>query len=100
MKYRVSFPTQSLEDKFYKMLVKLPRKIQDAIMESASSFSENPYPQGRNILKKLTPPLKLIQYTAQYRLRIGNYRILYDVDERKRIVWVFALRKRGEDTYK
>lgn len=100
MKYRVSFPTQSLEDKFYKVLVKLPRKIQDAIMEAASNLSENPYPQGRNIFKKLTPPFKLIQYTAQYRLRIGDYRILYDVDEKKKIVWIFVLRKRGEDTYK
>lgn len=100
MKYRVLFPTPSLEDKFYKMILKLPRKIQDAIMEAAGSLSEDPYPQGKNIFKKLTPPLKLIQYTAQYRLRIGNYRILYDVDEKKKIVWVFALRKRGEDTYK
>lgn len=100
MKYRVLFPSSSLEDKFYKVLIKLPRKIQDAIMSAAGSFSKNPYPQGKNIFKKLTPPLKLIQYTAQYRLRIGNYRILYDVDETKKIVWIFTLRKRSEDTYK
>lgn len=100
MKYRVLFPTLSLEDKFYKLLVKLPRKIQDVVMETTSSLSENPYPEGKNIFKKLTPPLKLIQYTAQYRLRIGKYRVLYDVDEAKKIVWVFALRKRSEDTYK
>ena len=100
MKYRVLFPTPSLEDKFYKVLAKLPRKLQDAIMEAAASLSENPYPQGRNIFKKLTPPLKLIQYTAQYRLRISDYRILYDVDEAEKIAWIFVLRKRGENTYK
>lgn len=100
MKYSVLFPTLSLEDKFYKMLLKLPRKIQDAVMEATSGLGENPYPQGKNIFKRLTPPLKLTQYTAQYRLRIGDYRVLYDVDEKKKIVWVFALRKRGEDTYK
>jgi mRNA-degrading endonuclease RelE of RelBE toxin-antitoxin system len=98
MKYRILFPKQSLEDKFYKILLKVPRKIQGAIMEATSNLSENPYPQGKNIFKKLTPPLKLAQYTAQYRLRIGNYRILYDVDEMRKIVWVFALRKRGKDT--
>ena len=100
MKYRVLFPTQSLEDKFYKLLVKLPRKMQNSIMETTGYLSENPYPQEKNIFKKLTPPIKLTQYTAQYRLRIGDYRVLYDVDEAKKTVWVFALRKRGEDTYK
>lgn|SRR3989338_9418438 len=100
MKYRVLFPTPSLEDKFYKLLARLPRKIQDAIMEAAASLSQDPYPQGKNIFKRLKPPVKLIQYTAQYRLRIGDYRVLYDVDERGKIVWIFMLRKRGEDTYK
>ena len=100
MKYRLLFPTRSLKDKFHKVLLKLPRKIQDAIMDATAGLAENPYPQGKNIFKKLTPPLKLVQYTAQYRLRIGDYRVLYDVDETKKIVWVFVLRKRGEDTYK
>jgi len=100
MKYRVLFPTLSMEDKFYNLLARLPRKIQDAIMDATVQLSENPYPQGKNIFKKLTPPFKLMQYTAQYRLRIGNYRVLYDIDEAKKIIWVFVLRKRAEDTYK
>jgi len=100
MKYRVLFPTPSLEDKFYKLLAKLARKTQDTIMEAASNLSNNSYPQGKNVFKKLTPPLKLIQYTAQYRIRIGDYRVLYDVNDAKKIVWAFVLRKRGEDTYK
>ena len=93
MKYRLLFPTPSLEDKFHKLLVKLPRKVQDEIMDTTAGLAENPYPQGKNIFKKLTPPVKLVQYTAQYRLRIGNYRVLYDVDETEKIVWVFVLRK-------
>jgi mRNA interferase RelE/StbE len=100
MKYRLLFPNHSLEDKFHKALVKLSRKMQDAIMDAVAGLAENPYPQGKNIFKRLTPPLKLTQYTAQYRLRIGDYRVLYDVDETEKIVWVFVLRKRGEDTYR
>jgi len=100
MRYRLLFPTRSLEDKFHKTLRKLPRKLQDAIMDAATGLADDPYPQGKNIFKKLTPPVKLIQYTAQYRLRIGDYRVLYDVDEARKIVWVFVIRKRGEDTYK
>lgn len=68
MRYRVLFPTPPLEDKFYKTLTKLPRKTQDEIMVAASSLCDNPYPQGKNIFRKLTPPLKLIHYTAQCRL--------------------------------
>lgn len=96
MKYRLLFPTHSLEDKFHKVLTKIPRRLQDEIMDAVSALAENPYPQGKNIFKKLAPPLKLVQYAAQYRLRIGNYRILYDVNETQKIVWVFVLRKRGE----
>jgi len=45
--------------------------------------------------------LKLFRpFTAQYRLRIGDYRVLYDVDDERRIVWILALRKRGERTDK
>ena len=91
MKYRLLFPTPSLEDKFHKLLVKLPRKVQDAIMDTTAGLAGNPYPQGKNIFKKLTPPVKLVQYTTQYRLRIGNYRVFYDVDETENIVWVFVL---------
>ena len=49
MKYRVLFPTSCLEDKFYKMLAKLPRKSQDAVMEATSNLTDDPYPQGKNI---------------------------------------------------
>lgn len=100
MKYSVRFPTASLEDKFYKVLLKINRKIQEEIMNQTAVLADNPYPCGKKIFKRLSPPIKLLQYTAQYRLRIGDYRVLYDVDEQKKIVWVFVLRKRNEDTYK
>ncbi len=100
MKYSVRFPTLSLEDKFYKVLLKINRKIQEEIMNQTEVLAGNQYPYGKKIFKRLSPPIKLLQYTAQYRLRIGDYRVLYDVDEQKKIVWVFVLRKRNEDTYK
>lgn len=101
MKYEVRFPTPSLEDKFYKILSKVtPRSTQDEIMQETANLSDNPYPYGKKVFKKLTPPVKLQQYTAQYRLRIKDYRVLYDVDEKRKIVWVFVLRIRSEKTYK
>lgn len=100
MKYDLKFPSASLEDKFFKILSKLNKKIQDEIMEQVSSLGKNPYPYGKKIFKRLNPPLKLLEYTAQFRLRIRDYRVLYDVDEGNRVVWVFVLRKRNEVTYK
>jgi mRNA-degrading endonuclease RelE of RelBE toxin-antitoxin system len=101
MKYEVRFPTSSLEDKFYKILAKItPRSLQDEIMDETANLANNPYPYGKKVFKKLTPPIRLQQYTAQYRLRMKDYRVLYDVDERRKIVWVFVLRIRSEKTYK
>jgi mRNA interferase RelE/StbE len=99
MKYAVKFPTNSLEDQFYKKLTKLPRALQDTILDSVGNLGINPYPNGQKTFKRLNPPVKLLAYTAQYRLRLGDYRVLYDVDEKKRTVWVFVLRRRNEQTY-
>lgn len=74
----------------------IPSKIQDEIMEEIESLADNPRPSGE---PKLKPPLVVYQYAAQYRLKIRNYRVLYDVDDKQRIVWVFTVRKRNERTY-
>jgi len=97
MKYSVNFPTASLEKKFHKRLVKLSTAIQDEIMQAVESLENNPRPEGK---PKLKPPVPIAAYTAQYRLRIGEHRVLYDVDDKSEIVWILALRLRNEKTYK
>lgn len=99
MKYQVKFPTASLEGKFYKTLVKIPRRLQDEIMDKVTALGDNPYPAGRKIFKRLVPPVRLLEYTASYRVRIGDYRMLYDVNEAHKIVWIYVLRRRNERTY-
>lgn len=100
MKYEVRFPNSSLEDKFRKVLLELPVNTQDRIMEETQKLSEHPYPAGPKNLLKLKPPIGISQYVAQYRLRIGDYRVLYDVDNKRKTVWVLSLRRRNEQTYK
>lgn len=68
-------------------------------MKEIESLADNPCPYGRKPFKRLSPPVQLYQFTAQYRVRIGDFRVLYDVDHARRIVWILALRKRGEGTY-
>lgn len=96
MKYSVRFPSEATQKKFYKALEIIPTKIQDEIMEGIEGLADNPRPSGE---PKLKPPLIVYQYAAQYRLKIRNYRVLYDVDDKQRIVWVFDVRKRNERTY-
>lgn len=97
MKYEVKFPSGSIEKKFLKILKSIsPRQIQEQIKNKVLSLADNPRPYGE---PKIKPPLEVYNYVAQYRLRVGNYRVLYDVDDKRKIVWIFALRKRNEKTY-
>lgn len=103
MKYEVKFPSSSVEKSFYKTLSGILQNIQDEIMKAVEDLANNPYPYGKrrkDFFKKIKPPIQFYQLTAQYRLRVGDYRVLYDVDDDKKIVWVLALRKRSERTYK
>ncbi len=101
MKYQVKFPNHSIEKNFEKVLSKIsPASIQEEIMGEIEKLADNPRPYGIKPFKKLKPPIQLYQYIAQYRLRIGDYRVLYDVDDERKIVWILALKKRSENTYK
>lgn len=101
MKYSVKFPTQRIADKFKKLLASISKKsIQEKIMEDVEKLSNNPRPFSKKSFTQLKPPIQVQQYVAHYRIRIGDYRVLYDVEDKKKTVWIYALRKRGEGTYK
>lgn len=100
MRYKVKFPNRSLEKKFDKILSKIPTvSIQDGIMDAVEKLAENPRPFGKKSFKKLRPPIYFYHFTAQYRIRIANYRVLYDVDDKQKTIWILHLRKRSERTY-
>lgn len=101
MSYDVKFPSKSISEKFRSNLDSISSKdIQDGIMEKVEDLSKNPRPFGRKLFKHIKPPIFLYKYTARYRIRIGDYRVLYDIDDKKKTVWILALRKRSERTYK
>jgi len=100
MNYAVKFPNKRLEKQFEKTLNSISKKnLKKHIIEALEGLASNPRPEGK-IFKTLRPPIELYHFTAQYRLRIGDYRILYDVNETTQSVWIFALRKRDESTYR
>ena len=66
-------------------------------MDAVQALSDNPRFYGAT---KIIPAIGISNYLAQYRIRVGNFRVLYDIDDKNKIVWIFDLRKRSEATYK
>ena len=83
--YRVRFRSRSVR----RELDALDDEAFLRIAAATYQLRENPRPAG---MKKLTGH-------QAYRIRIGDYRILYTVDDKAREVRMEAVRKRGEQTY-
>ena len=97
MNYKIRFPTNSLKKKFDKKVGNTPQYIQEKVSEALKDLEKNPRPEGE---PKIKPPIPIASYIAQYRKRIGGYRILYDIGDKNKIVWILAFRGRNEKTYR
>ena len=98
MAYEVVFPSERVERSFQKSLSKIPADYQDAIVTAIRLLAANPRPEGKRT-KKIAGQLIVSQFIAQYRLRIGPYRLLYDIDDQRKKVILLKLAKRNEQTY-
>ncbi|MBI4432766.1 MAG: type II toxin-antitoxin system RelE/ParE family toxin [Candidatus Omnitrophica bacterium] len=97
MTYRVVFRHPAIQKHFEKALKKIPPSDQESVMEAILKLHGNPRPQQA---LKLNPPLELSGLMAHYRLRVGDYRVFYDIDDMIRLISVIALRRRNESTYR
>ena len=71
-------------------LRKIDRQFIPKILEAIEDLSENPFPvQSR----------KMKSSESSYRLRLGDYRIIYQVDTENKVVSVYHARHR-KDAYK
>lgn len=98
MAYEVVFPSERVERLFQKILEKIPTDYQKTIIAAIRSLGTNPRPQGKRT-KKLTGELIVSRFVAEYRLRVGPYRVLYDIDDQHKKVVLLKLAKRDETTY-
>jgi len=96
--YDVVFPSERVERSFQNTLAKIPADYQAAIAAAIRSSANNPRPEGKRT-KRLTGQIIVSQFIAQYRLRVGPYRLLYDIDDQERKVVLLKLTKRDEHTY-
>ena len=98
MAYEVVLPSKRVERLFQKSLEKIPADYKKTINAAIRGLGANPRPQGKRN-KKLTGEIIVAQFVAEYRLRIGPYRVLYDIDDQRKKVLLLKLAKRNEQTY-
>ncbi len=74
-----------IEARADKALGKLPRKVQDRLDQAIDALAENHKPPGS---RKLSG-------REGYRMRVGDYRVLYNVDDAEMTVTVTRVGHRG-----
>ena len=77
MRYRIEF-SPAAERQFKK----IPREVQIRLKHRIDSLTENPFPRG---VKKLSAEENL------YRLRMGDYRIVYQVQGKALLILILKL---------
>lgn len=84
--YRAIFSSRA-----WKSLAKIPKKDQEHIKNTVNLLKENPRRLG---------VIKLAAFgAADYRLRVGNYRILFDIWEERKILMILDIKRRTSTTY-
>ena len=79
--YEIAFARSALKE-----LQALPLNAAERILTKTESLSSNPRPP----CKKLSGPTRL------WRLRVGDYRIIYDIDDENRLVDISVIRHRSD----
>ena len=85
MKYRLEIKPAAEKE-----LLRLAERDSVILSRHVKSLADNPYPGGAIKLKA----------KAFWRVRVGNFRIIYRLDNEQRLVEVVRITRRSEDTYK
>ncbi len=70
----------------HRQISRLPAQTQERVNRAITVLGDNPRPPGS---KKLTA-------REGYRVRVGDYRILYQVDDRTKLVIIYRVMSRGD----
>ena len=78
MEYKIEFKPKAIKD-----LKRIDKKSQNLIIRRIEKMSDNLYGD----VKRLT------NYTPEYRLRVGTYRVLFEVDDNTIIIFTVFNRR-------
>ena len=81
--YSVTYPRDATQ-----VLARLPRNLAARVAEKIEDVAADPYGNHPNVTR--------LKGRDGYRLRVGNWRIIYDLDDKRRRVMVFAVGSRGQ----
>ncbi len=73
-----------------KFILRLNESDYRAIVERLRSLAEEPRP----------PAVRKLASTTLWRLRVRDFRIVYSVDDKQRVVRILRIARRSEDTYR
>lgn len=79
-----------IEKPALKQLSKLEKPIRESIITAIDALADNPRPFGYK---------KLVDEGGTYRIKVKNYRVLYDVLDKVLTITVISVAKRNERTY-
>lgn len=71
-----------------KMLRKMPRNTASLIREKLEQIATTPYAKYNNVTKLVG--------RLGYRLRVGDWRIIYDIENDQLVILVMRIRPRGD----
>lgn len=86
MAYRVELTTAAQRD-----LRHLPRDVQAHLAPATMALANDPRPAGAR---------KVVGQDRTWRIRVGPYRIVYDVDDGRELIMVLLVTRRSETTYR
>lgn len=69
---------------------KIPKKMLELIFDAIKKLEQEPFPSGATPIEG---------YKNHYRIRIGNYRVVYEVGVKIRIITIVRIRHR-KDVYR
>ena len=70
----------------HRQIRRLPTQTQDRVNKAIARLAENPRP----------PDAKKLTAGDGYRVRVGDYRILYQVDDGAKVVIIYRVMSRGD----
>ncbi|OGY28167.1 MAG: hypothetical protein A3F33_00720 [Candidatus Woykebacteria bacterium RIFCSPHIGHO2_12_FULL_43_10] len=75
-----------------KAIRKFPKEYQKLILKKLEILTETPKPRGFDKIASQDPPI--------YRIRVGDYRVFYFIDDLEKLVIVVDIVRRTTQTYR